>query len=35
MDAMRHWEEYTCVRFQLVPFASVQSGIVFISGEYG
>ena len=35
LSAMRHWEEKTCIRFQLVPFASLQSGAVFFSGTLG
>ena len=35
LNAMRHWEEKTCIRFQLVPYASLQSGAVFFSGTRG
>ena len=35
LDAMRHWEEKTCIRFQIVPLSSLQSGALFVSGVDG
>ena len=35
LNAMRHWEEKTCIRFQIVPLASLQYGALFVSGADG
>ena len=35
LDAMRHIENKTCIRFQLIPYGSLQSGALFARGTCG
>ena len=31
LDAMRHWEENTCIRFHPIP--NMRSGVLFFKGS--
>ena len=35
LDAMRHFEEKTCIRFQLIPYGKLQYGAIFARGTCG